>query len=227
MPFSEEDLIPISALQHYLYCTRRAALVHTERLWHENIATTEGQVAHERAHEALHESRGNLRIRTGLILRSYLLGLVGKTDVVEFYRTTTSPPGISLHRISGFWIPYPVEYKKGVLRREEGYEIQLCAQALCLEEMLETSVLEGSLYWGTSRRRQKIEFTQELRKRTMRNIESLRGLLQSGETPPPLFSKKCKACSLYEICMPKTLEKRDVALYWEKFFEKGSEEGLL
>ena len=154
--FSEDDLLPISALQHLLFCERRAFLVHVERVWQENVSTVEGHQLHDRTHEAGTESRGDIRIARGLRLRSLTLGLSGMADVVEFHRVADGEAGAELPRTRGRWRPFPVEYKRGILRHEQAYEVQLCAQAMCLEEMLGTAVPAGSLFYGLSRRRQDV-----------------------------------------------------------------------
>ena len=152
---AEEDLLPLSALQHLLFCERQCALIHVEQLWDENLFTAEGRVIHERVHEQGGESRGNIRIERGLPLRSFRLGLVGKADVVEFHRVTTQR-----------WQPFPVEFKRGKPKRDDCDKVQLCAQALCLEEMLATVVEAGALYYGRTRRRLDIAFDTGLRDET-------------------------------------------------------------
>src|SRR3990172_2429435 len=163
MSYSEEDLLPVSALSHLVFCERRAALVHLEQVWTENQFTAEGRNLHERVHQADNESRGDLRIVRGLRLRSFRLGLSGVADVVEFHR---GPTGIPLDNASGLWQPFPVEYKRSTLKHEPGYEVQLCAQALCLEEMLGARIESGAIFYGKSCRRQEVTFTDDLRAST-------------------------------------------------------------
>lgn len=215
--YQEIDFIPISALQHWIFCHRRAALVFIERLWQDNIATTEGNIMHEHVDDDLSVSRGDIRVRTALMLNSLSLGIAGVADVVEFHRTECN--GVELEGLSGTWIPFPIEYKRGSLHNEMAYEVQLCAQALCLEEMLRTTIESGAIYWGKTRRRQKIEFGQELRATTVQAVYDLRIFLNIGRTPPPKYEKKCNGCSLFDICMPRKLGKTtNTSLYWKSFF---------
>jgi len=190
------DLLPISALQHLLYCDRQCALIHIERLWEENFFTAEGRVLHERAHEGPSESRPGIRVTHGLTLVSRRLGLQGEADVVEFQRNG---------RV------VPVEYKRGKPKGHRADEVQLCAQALCLEEMLEREIWQGFLFYGKTRRRLEVAIDSELRALTESLALRLHELIASGETPPPVFeAKKCSACSLMEVCIPR-LSKRTAA----------------
>jgi CRISPR-associated exonuclease Cas4 len=190
------DSLPISALQHLLYCERQCALIHIERLWEENFFTAEGRVLHDRAHEGPSESRPGVRIARGLRLVSHRLGLQGQADVVEFPR-------------DGAVIP--IEYKRGKPKAHRADEVQLCAQALCLEEMLGCTIPCGFLFYGKTRRRTEVVFDEELRELTESLTAHLRELIAAGATPPPVFeSKKCSACSLIEICVPR-LSKRPAA----------------
>lgn len=219
--FSEDDLLPISALQHLLFCERRAALVHIERLWEENLFTAEGAHLHEKVHGQLPvEVRSQIRFARGLFVRSLRLGLSGKLDLVEFHKLTGAhgerptsaagvlPDGVPLAGAPGFWRPFPVEYKRGRLRREESYEVQLCAQALCLEEMLGVMVPSGAIYYGEPRRRIEIAFETALRAETEGAAKRLHMLFDTGVTPPARYEKKCKSCSLIEKCLPKALSGR-------------------
>ena len=213
--FDEDDLLPISALAHLFFCERRAALIHIEGLWDENRFTAEGRNLHERAHDSALESRGELRTARGLRLRSLRLGLSGIADVVEFHRRTEAetatggesgglPPGVALPGTPGSWHAFPVEYKRGRLRREEGYEVQLCAQALCLEEMLGVAVPLGAVFYGQPRKRLEVVFSEELRRETETAAARLHELIRDGKTPPARYEKKCESCSLLSLCMPKT-----------------------
>ena len=224
--YKDDDLIAISAIQHYVFCKRRVALVHIEQLWQENLATAEGHIMHERAHENIFESRGDVRFRTALMLRSLSLGVTGVADVVEFHRVESC--GVTLDGVSGLWKPFPVEYKRGTMHHEEAYEVQLCAQALCLEEMLGTTIESGAIYWGESRRRQEIEFRQELREYTLKVVDELKNFLAVGITPAPRYEKKCRGCSLFDLCMPKEFEKKAcTSQYWKEFFTNLEDEASL
>ena len=195
--FSEDELISISALAHFYYCKRRCALIHIEQLWDENRATVEGRIMHEKVHEQDRESRGSVRIEYGLPLRSLKLGLIGKADVVEFHRLDKDT-----------WQPFPVEYKRGKPKVDHCDLIQLCAQAMCLEEMLSVPVLKGAIFYGRTRRRLDAALDDTLRKETEDTAEKTRDLIASGQTPPPVYEKRCESCSLMGECLPKTIQKR-------------------
>ena len=216
--FSEDELLPISALQHLAFCERQWALIHLEGAWAENQLTAEGRVMHDRAHEPDTESRGNVRISRGLRLRSLRLGLSGIADVVEFHRSERRgdasvndlpvlPGGVCLPGIPGLWSPFPVEYKRGRPKSGPYDEIQLCAQALCLEEMLGVSVPSAALFYGKPVRRFEVVLTTSLRKETERLASRVHELMRSGVTPPPIYEKKCDSCSLLSLCMPKRLSR--------------------
>lgn len=198
--FSEDELLPLSALQHLLFCERQCALIHIEQAWAENRLTVEGKNLHAKVHEADDESRGDLRIVRGLRLRSLRLGLVGQADVVEF------------HKQGNAWVPFPVEYKRGKPKPEPCDEVQLCAQAICLEEMTGQSILEGAIFYGQPRRRHPVSFDGVLRAETETTAKRLRELIGRGKTPPAINEKKCESCSLLDICMPKTLARTKSAI---------------
>lgn len=220
--FSEDDLLPLSVLADLLFCERRAALHQIEGVWEDNLFTIEGTHLHQKVDDDLPvEARGEVRITRGLMLRSLHLGLSGKADVVEFHRLeadASSPTGlaqgISLAGASNLWRPYPVDYKRGRLRHEEGFEVQLCAQALCLEEMLGVSVPAGAIFYGKPRRRLEVLFDAALRDETTRAAARLHELIQSGKTPQARYEKKCESCSLMSLCMPKvTGSRKSVSKY--------------
>jgi len=197
--FTEDDLLAISALQHLIFCERQFALIHIEQIWTENRFTAEGRILHERVHEAAAESRGDVRIVRGLRLRSLALGLIGVADVVEFRRDDA---GIVLEGRNGRWQPFPVEYKRGKPKPDRCDEVQLCAQAMCLEEMLGCAIAQGALFYGKTRRRLDVELDERLRDLTMQTAQRLHTLVADGETPAAVFEKKCQSCSLLSACMP-------------------------
>ena len=190
MPYAESDLLPISALQHLLFCPRQCALIHNEQLWAENHLTAQGQVLHQKAHEPKHESRPGIRITRSLYLSSRALGLRGIADIVEFHRDGTI---------------VPVEYKRGKPKANDCDRIQLCAQALCLEEMLDRPVPTGALFYGAKRRRTPVAFDDTLRQTTRDACSRLHALIVSGLTPTAIREPKCDACSLLELCLPDSL----------------------
>lgn len=189
---SDADLIALSALQHYLFCPRQCALIHSEQAWAENAATAEGRVAHERVHAVESETRRGVRTVTGMPLRSNRLGVTGVADVVE------------LHRAGNGWRPYPVEHKRGRPKPHRADEVQLCAQAFALEEMFAVEIPEGALFYGMPRRRTMVPFDTVLRDLTETVAAEARALLESGRTPRIGYDKRrCTACSLIEICRPR------------------------
>lgn len=219
--YSEEDLLPISALQHLAFCERQWALIHLEGAWAENQLTAEGRVMHDRAHEPGMESRGDVRISRGLRLRSLRLGLCGIADVVEFHRcgrrddaTVTAegalPVGVRLPGVPGLWSPFPVEYKRGRPKSGPYDEIQLCAQAICLEEMLGVLVPSAALFYGKPVRRFEVILTASLREETERLASRVHELIRLGDTPAPIYEKKCDSCSLLSLCMPKRLSRQPI-----------------
>src|SRR5260221_2491533 len=197
--YSEAALLPISGLQHLVYCERQWALIHIEQQWAENRLTAQGRVLHEVVDEAPDESRRGVRIVRSLALRSMRLGITGKADVVEF----------PLH---GDDAPFPVEYKRGKPKADLCDEVQLCAQALCLEEMLAIPVQAGALYYGKPRRRTEVMFTPELRAETERLAARMHELYAAPITPLAGYEKKkCGNCSLVELCQPKLQRRPDRA----------------
>ena len=193
----EDELIAISALSHYSYCPRRCALIHIEQAWTENRFTAEGRIMHERVHDESRESRGDVRIDYGVALQSLRLNLIGKADVVEFH-----------HRTDGSWRPFPVEYKRGKPKADNCDRVQLCAQAICLEEMLSVAIPEGALFYGQTRHRLDVVFDEALRRETEETARLAHELVASGRTPPPVYEKRCESCSLLADCLPKTIQKR-------------------
>lgn len=186
-----DDAIPISALQHYLYCPRQCALIHVERQWVESRYTAEGRLLHERTDKPGRTSRKNVRIVTALPIASANLGIAGIADVVEFHATLNGERA------------YPVEYKRGRPKAHRADEVQLCAQVLCLEAMFGYTIHEGALFYGKSRRRQTVQMDDELRRITLDTVESVRTQLLEGITPRALYEpKKCEACSLLSVCQP-------------------------
>ncbi len=180
--FSEEDLLPLSALQHLLFCKRQCALIHIEQAWVENLYTAEGRIMHERVAAGGQAARGDVRVEYGVPLRSLRLGVTGKADVVEFHRKT----GTDKTR-RAMWQPFPVEYKRGKPKKGNYDKVQLCAQAMCLEEMLDTEIPCAALFYGRTRRRQDVLFDPALRQATENAAQELHALFHSGLTPKPVY----------------------------------------
>jgi CRISPR-associated exonuclease Cas4 len=202
--YGEDDLLPLSGLQHFTFCERRWALVQVESLWAENQFTAEGRVLHDRAHSAELESRPGVLIRRTLPLRSFQLGISGQADIVEFEPVPSGQPGVAMENRSGRWKPFPIEYKRRKDRSAGSpYRIQLCAQAICLEEMLGIPVKNGAIYDGTTRRRTPVEFTPELRQSVERAAARMHELHRLRITPPPVYTAACEKCSMLELCQPR------------------------
>lgn len=182
---TDPEAIPISALQHWRVCPRQCALIHIAGVWEENRLTAEGRLLHERVHQTGDEARGGVRTCRGLALTSERLGLVGQADAVEFR------PGAP---------PFPVEYKRGRPKKDSADALQLCAQALCLEEMLGVSVPAGAVFYGATRRRQDVPFTAGLRAEVEAAVSAIRALLLRGKIPPPTPNDRCRGCSLAAHC---------------------------
>lgn len=195
--YVEEDLLPISALQHFLFCKRQCALIHIEQLWSENIFTAQGKVMHNKVDQGGRESRRDIRLEYGVPLRSLELGLIGKADMLEFH-----------WQKDGTWQPFPVEYKRGRAKKENWDQVQLCAQAICLEEMINTHIPCGALFYGKNRRRQDIIFDKQLRHETEKTAMKLHELIESGITPSAAYSKKCDSCSLLNLCLPEVISSK-------------------
>jgi len=223
--YSDDELIPISALQHFLFCPRQCALIHLERIWEENSLTAEGRRLHERAHDGRRESRRQLRIARGLTLRSERHGLVGRADIVEFHRTEADGDcRVRLRGAAGWWQPFPVEYKRGRPKRGNCDKVQLCAQALCLEEMLETSISRGALFYGGTHRRLEVQFDSRLRADTAGAALTLHELLRREALPPPTPGPKCGSCSIEDRCLPSVAGgERSAKAYVSDFLHGSSE----
>jgi CRISPR-associated exonuclease Cas4 len=184
--WADDDLVMISALEHYSYCPRQCALIHVEQTFDENLYTLRGRAVHERVDEPVGEFQEGVRVERALPLWSKRLGLIGKADVVEFHGVT----------------PYPVEYKHGSKREREHDDLQLCAQAICLEEMTGKSVPKGAIFYHSSRRRREVELNQTLREEVEQTVIEIHKMMADKILPPPVNDSRCRHCSLKESCMP-------------------------
>jgi len=189
--WSDEELVVVSAIEHYSYCPRQCALIHVERVYDENVYTLRGSFAHNRIDEPAGSLEQGVRIERALPIWSDKYGLIGRADIIEFY-----PDGTVV----------PVEYKLTQKHRMKHAEFQLCAQAICLEEMLRCEILRGALYSSSSHQRKEVVFTEELRRKTLELTELIRTMLQRQELPPPVNDARCPNCSLVQICMPSEIE---------------------
>jgi len=185
-PETEADLIPVSALEHFSYCPRQYALIHREQTFDDNVYTMRGRLDHERVEEAGPTTEGGMRVERSLPIWSARLGLIGKADVVEFHGDG----------------PYPVEYKHGRLEPDRHADLQLCAQAMCLEEMTGLPVPRGAVYHVSSRQRREVVCTPVLRQRVADAVAAIRRLNTQAQLPPPVADARCPPCSLVQTCFP-------------------------
>lgn len=224
MPYDEDDCLPLSGIQHFAFCPRQYALIHIERLWAENVLTFEGRAMHDRADNPfLFESRGTVLISRSVPLLSRTLGLFGVADVVEFH--LCADRGAVLDGREGMWMPFPVEYKRGVAKPDDRDMVQLCSQAMCLEEMLGIEVREGALFYGKTRRRQIVAFDDLLRHRVIDLARRMHELYDMGVTPPPKRTTACKRCSLEGYCLPKVAATKSARRYLRSASKRMGREG--
>jgi CRISPR-associated exonuclease Cas4 len=198
--YNPEDLLPLSGIQHFLFCRRQWALIHVERQWQENALTAEGRILHNLVDDPFFtEKRKGVIVARSVPVASLSLGLSGVCDVVEF---TESSEGVHLPGHEGSFLPAPVEYKRGKQKQEQSDEAQLCAQAICLEDMLAVSIPIGYLYYGRTRRRVAVNLTGTLRDLVRRAAKEMHAYFQRGYTPKVKPFKGCKSCSLADVCLP-------------------------
>lgn len=212
--YAEEDYLMLSGIQHFAFCRRQWAMIHIEQQWADNFRTTAGELMHKKAHdEGSVEKRGDLLIVRGLRISSHELGMSGQCDVVEFHRNEN---GVALFGYNGKWNPVPVEYKHGVPKENKADELQLCAQAMCLEEMFQTKIPDGYLFYGENRKRTYVELSDDLRLEVKRMSTEMHDLFRKGYTPNVKPDKRCKACSLENLCVPKLQKTMPVRKYIEQ-----------
>jgi len=224
--YSEEEILMLSGIQHFAFCKRQWALIHIEQLWAENVRTIEGQFLHKRSDDPfLDETRKEHRIVRAMPLVSYSLGLRGIADVVEFTRVETkSQYSITLKNRQGFWIVTPVEFKRGKPKKDDRDAVQLCAQAICLEEMMNVKIEYGDLYYDRIKHRQRIELDEQIRTRVYYLADNMHKMFKEGKTPPAEVGKHCSICSLVELCKPRLTKKyRSVSNYINAAFNESEE----
>ncbi len=198
--YTQDDLLPLSGIQHFLFCRRQWALIHIEQQWKENTLTAEGRIMHKRADDPFFtETRNGVITARSVPIASYRLGLSGLCDVVEF---TESADGVKLPNREGLYLPSPIEYKRGKQKQNHSDEAQLCAQAMCLEEMLSVAIPKGFLYYGETRHRVEVEFTTELRTLVKDMSNEMHNYFSRGYTPRVKPFKGCRSCSLADVCLP-------------------------
>jgi len=204
--YNEEDFIMISALQHYVYCPRQCGLIHVEDVWQENLFTTRGNILHEKVDTDTYETRGAIKTVRGLRIHSYNYGIVGRCDVVEFREEKSGK------------VILPVEFKSGEPKEDISDKVQLCAQVLCLEEMLNTKIFKGAFFYGKIRRRNVIDIDDELRIQTEKIIASVREIVSKKTVPAAEYTSKCRNCSIQSVCQPKAMNKRKLNNYIKELY---------
>ena len=213
--YADSDFVALSALQHFVYCPRQCALIHLEQIWTENVYTAEGREMHERVDEGKTSYRSGVRVTRSELLRSAILGVSGVADVVEW------------HKLNNHEEPFPVEYKRGKPKQHDADKIQLCAQAICLEEMLALHIPSGALFYGQTKRRLDVDFDNALREKTLLAAEGVHDLFRNGITPPPDPGPKCKLCSLKEECLPDVIvQSKSATTYLKKLLQTLSEDEI-
>ena len=219
--YPEDDWLALSGLQHFAFCRRQWALIHVEQQWRDNYLTTAGALEHDRAHDyGASEARGDLLIMRDLRVFSRRLGITGACDVVEFRQ---SDAGVPLHGRAGTWSPYPVEYKHGAPKQTDADRLQLCAEAMCLEEMFSTEIPAGAVFYGETRRRETVVFTEELRQEVRSCFSEMHEYYRRGYTPKVKRRKACSSCSLKEICLPGLSKTESVKTYLSHILEEDQE----
>lgn len=212
--YSEDNYLQLSGIQHFAYCPRQWALIHIEQQWNENLRTFEGRLMHERVHDKTKsEKRGNIITLRGMKVFSHTLGVSGECDVIEFHLDKT---GVVLHGRQGHYKAIPIEYKRGKPKEHDADAQQLCAQAMCLEEMLVCEITHGYIYYGEHKRRTEVLLDSNLREKVTKNLTQMHEYLSRGYTPKSKIKKGCSACSLKDICIPKLNRKISARLYIEE-----------
>jgi CRISPR-associated exonuclease Cas4 len=205
--YTEDDFFQLNALQHYVFCPRQCALIHVEDVWHENVFTVRGDILHEKVDTDTYETRGTKRTVRGLRIHSFRLGIVGRCDVVEFRESKNGEEAM------------PVEFKSGKPKDDLSDKVQLCAQALCLEEMLNVKISRGAFFYAKTRRRDIVEIDESLRSQTEAIIASAREIVSTKKIPAAEYGTKCRNCSLYDICQPKAMNNKKLEKYINEMYK--------
>lgn len=214
MEYSEDDFLMISGIQHFRFCRRQWALIHIEQQWAENVHTVVGELMHKKAHDPMiTEKRKEVLIARALPVSSRVMGVSGECDVVEFHKCED---GVKLCGHRGLYDIFPIEYKKGKPKTTEEDILQLTAQAMCLEEMFSTVILKGAIFYGETRKREEVDFTDELRKQVREMFQEMHQYYNRRYTPRVRWNKSCNGCSLKDICLPKLGKVETVSDYLER-----------
>ena len=220
--YSEEDFLQLSGIQHFQFCRRQWALAYIEMQWQENVKTVEGRILHEKAHDTkIKEKRGDLIVARAMPVHSWEMGVSGECDIVEFHKENE---GISLFGKEGFYKVVPIEYKRGKPKTDDSDILQVTAQAMCLEEMMCCAITYGYIYYGETRHRTKIDFTEEVRKKVRNIFAEMHRYYNQRYTPKVKISKKCNACSLKDICLPVLNKNKSVSGYIDRFIAEEEKE---
>lgn len=220
MEYNEEDFLQLSGLQHFIFCPRQWALIHIENQWAENKKTVDGEFFHQKAHDsASHEKRGDILVSRGMYIHSRSLGITGQCDIVEFHR---NEKGVTLSKEEGKWLPFPIEYKRGRAKKDLSDKAQVCAQAMCLEEMYCCDIPQGAIFYGEPRRRLELEFSEDLRDTVRDSLKKMHELYKKGKTPRAKYRSVCESCSLKEICVPELSSRESVNTYIRRMVKMDS-----
>jgi len=223
MSYNEEDYLSLSGIQHFEFCKRQWALIHIEQQWLENVRTLEGEFLHKKAHKIIKsEKRGDVLISRGMAIHSRIMGITGICDVVEFH--LNNEDGISLFGRKGLYRPILIEYKRGEPKIKDCDRLQLCAQAMCLEEMLLGTVEKGYLFYGETKRRIEVLLSDDLRIKVLMMFEEMHDMYKRRLTPKVKMTKSCNACSLMDICLPKLSKNKSVGSYIKMHVKGDSDE---
>lgn len=221
MTYDDDHMLMLSGIQHYMFCPRQWALIHIEQQWDENRLTAEGQLLHQKVdNPAYRQKNGNVITLRAVTIASHFLGLYGVTDAVELLPSDSAEDAITHPRYPGFWRPYPIEYKRGRQKPDERDEVQLAAQAICLEEMYGIHIPEGALFYHETRHRETVLINDHLRQLTYELSDAMHRTFESGTTPKPEERKECRSCSLTDICSPELAKKPSVAHYLKKTLDE-------
>lgn len=211
--YNQEDYLMLSGIQHYVFCKRQWALIHIEKAWIENYHTVIGNIFHEKAHSGINEKRKNIIITRSLPIQSRTLGISGECDVVEFHLNDN---GVTIKGRKEKYIPCPIEYKKGTLKKDDSDILQLTAQAMCIEEMFCCNIEHGYLFYGKNKHREKVIFTKELKDKVIKTFQEMHSLFNKGHIPKVKPTKKCDSCSLKDTCLPNLCQRINVNTYINK-----------
>jgi CRISPR-associated exonuclease Cas4 len=215
--YSEDDMLMLSGIQHYKFCPRQWALIHIEQQWNENRLTTEGNILHKHVDDPFYRQKcGDYINLRSVNIASKELGLYGITDVIELHPTQNKKNSISHSKYSGRWIPYPIEYKHGKPKRNHIDEVQLTAQAMCLEEEYQITIYEGAFYYAEIRRRVEVSFTQELRDIVRNCVKEMHTIYETKQIPKSKYHNYCDKCSMINICMPSKKGDTKASYYLKK-----------